>query len=150
MSGAFFITPANAEHIPEICLIERQSFSTPWSAASFQKEFSDGLAHYFVALSEGGGDVVGYCGYWSIVGEAHITNVAVRPDFRRRGVARALLSAMLADIAARGHTAATLEVRDGNSAAICLYEGFGFYHAGVRKNYYQKEKKDALIMWKRL
>ena len=148
----FIYTRARIEHIPQICEIERQCFSEPWPAKSFKKEFTDGLASYFVAkrLSPSGketGIIAGFCGYWSVAGEAHITNVAVHPRYRERGVGAGLIDAMIDDIYVRGHSAATLEVREDNAVAIRLYERFGFERAGIRKKYYDKGKKDALIMW---
>ena len=148
MSGGEIFEYARAlpRHIAQICEIENQSFSSPWSELSFSKEFEDGLARYFIAKGED--NVVGYCGYWSIVGEAHITNIAVHPDYRGRGIGGRLMQEMLNDIEALGHTAATLEVREDNYPAIRLYERYGFTQAGMRKNYYEKERKNALIMWK--
>ena len=169
----YIYTLALACHIPQIHGIELLSFAEPWSMESFNKEFEDGLARYFVALApqpaggslgqaagycngqeqaagynSGIGMVAGYCGYWSVAGEAHITNVAVHPSHRRRGVGAGLVACMLGDIDSRGHSAATLEVRVDNHTAIRLYERHGFKPAGVRKKYYDHGKKDALIMWK--
>ena len=154
-------------HIPQIYEIEKLCFPDPWSVSSFIKEFEDEKARYFIAEVQNSiqntgehsiadsaaetqtGAVAGYCGYWSIVGEAHITNIAVHPDNRGRGVGAGLIGAMLDDIAELGHTAATLEVREDNYVAIRLYERFGFEQYGRRKKYYTREKKDALIMWKK-
>ena len=152
IADGFIYTPALAEHIKDIHEIERLSFPDPWSVESFMKEFEDGLASYFVAkkLSPDGretGAIGGFCGYWSIAGEAHVTNVAVHPDYRGIGVGAGLIHAMMCDIVARGHTAATLEVREDNHTAIRLYKKFGFQPAGKRKKYYDNGKKDALIMW---
>jgi len=159
---------AGAEHISQICDIENLSFTEPWSYDSIEREFTDSLARYFVAIfhvddaDHTGPDkingsarvdawrVAGYCGYWSIAGEAHITNIAVHPEHRGRGVGAGLINAMLNDIASQKHMSATLEVRVDNDAAIRLYERFGFERAGKRKNYYDHGKKDALIMWKML
>ena len=151
----FIYVRAQPEHIEQIYDIECLSFSDPWSKESIGREFSDGLARYFVAIqlsAEGRetGFIAGYCGYWSIVGEAHITNVAVRPDYRNRGVGGGLIHAMLGDIAIAGHESATLEVRVNNAGAIRLYEKFGFKQSGVRRNYYDHPKCDALIMWKKI
>jgi len=146
--------PARPEHIPQILEIEYQSFSQPWSAESFRKEFEDELARYFVAakLPQTGAGIeiiAGYCGYWSILDEAHITNIAVLPGLRGQGLGTGLISAMLCDVVVNGHKSATLEVRCDNYPAIRLYERFGFKCEGVRKKYYDNGKKDALIMWKK-
>ena len=137
---------AEARHAAAILEIERLCFAVPWSEASIEAEFEDNLAHYFI--SSVGESIVGYCGYWRILDEAHITNIAVHPDYRGRGIGAGLLGVMLADIEADGIHAVTLEVREGNTPALKLYEAFGFETAGIRKNYYQKEKKNAIIMWK--
>jgi len=144
---------AHAGHIQQIYEIERLSFSEPWSVESFKKEFGDSLARYFVAaqLPRSGcapDMIAGYCGYWSVAGEAHITNIAVHPDLRGRGIGAGLVSAMLEDMKIHNHTAATLEVRVDNYTAIRLYEKYGFKPAGIRRKYYDHGKKDALIMWK--
>ena len=154
----FIYIMARPEHIPQICEIERQCFSEPWSPESITREFTDDMARYFVAESgahtagqnETPGVVAGYCGYWSIAGEAHITNVAVNPNFRNRGAGAGLIGFMLGDIKALRHSAATLEVREDNYTAIRLYERFGFERAGLRRKYYDHGKKDALIMWKKI
>ncbi|MDR1060372.1 MAG: ribosomal protein S18-alanine N-acetyltransferase [Clostridiales bacterium] len=138
--------PARREHIPGIHEIEKLSFATPWSAESFEREFDDDLARYFVALRDGA--VIGYCGYWSVAGEAHVTNVAVHPSHRRRHVGIGLMRRMLRDIADSGIGHITLEAREDNAAAISMYEQLGFSRSGLRKNYYAKERKNAIIMWK--
>ena len=136
---------------PQMCSIECLSFANPWPRSAFDDELREELARYFVAKEPSGacGRVIGYCGYWNVAGEAHITNVAVHPAHRGRGVGGGLLRAMLDDAASVGATAATLETRTDNAPAIRLYERFGFERAGVRKRYYDNGKKDALIMWKR-
>ena len=154
IAEGYIYTQAQPANIPQIVEIERLSFSEPWPAESFVNEFNDTLARYFIALQlspEGRvTDVAaGYCGYWSIVGEAHVTNIAVHPGHRGRGVGAGLLDCMLGDILVLGHTAATLEVREDNSTAIRLYERFGFESAGIRKKYYDHGRKNALIMWKK-
>ena len=155
IADGYAYTRARADHIAQILEIERLSFSDPWSADSFEREFEDGLARYFIA-SQLGADgaltelVAGFCGYWSIAGEAHITNVAVRPGHRGEGVGAGLIYAMLCDIRVLGHSAATLEVREDNFVAMRLYARFGFEITGKRKKYYDRGTKDALIMWARI
>lgn len=154
ISDSYIYVLAVRADIPQIYGVERMSFPDPWSRAAFDEEFKDGHARYFVAkkLSESGREtdiIAGFCGYWQIIDEAHITNVAVHPSHRRLGVGAGLLDAMLADARALGITAATLEVREDNYEAISLYERFGFRREGVRKKYYENGSKDALIMWNR-
>ena len=91
---------------------------------------------------------MGYCGMWGIVGEGQITNVAVAPQYRRQGVAKKLFRVFLDKGEQKGLTAFTLEVRTSNVPAIELYKSFGFKEAGVRKDFYELPKEDALIMWR--
>jgi ribosomal-protein-alanine N-acetyltransferase len=123
-------------------------FSAPWSEESFEKEIRENrLAFYIVA--EINGIMVGYAGLWCIVDEGHITNVAVHPDFRRRGIGEALVSVLLDHTVRNGILSHTLEVRASNEAAITLYSKFGFQPAGFRKNYYEDNGEDAIIMWRK-
>jgi len=122
-------------------------FSAPWSEVSFRKEIKENrLAFYIVA--EMSGRMVGYAGLWSIVDEGHITNVAVHPDFRRKGIGEALITVLLKHTLENGILSHTLEVRASNDPAISLYMKFGFEPAGLRKNYYEDNGEDAIIMWR--
>jgi len=122
-------------------------FSAPWSEESFRKEITDNrLAFYIVAEIDG--RMVGYAGLWGIVDEGHITNVAVHPDFRRKGIGEALITVLLSHTRENGILSHTLEVRASNEAAISLYMKFGFEPAGLRKNYYEDNGEDAIIMWR--
>jgi ribosomal-protein-alanine N-acetyltransferase len=94
--------------------------------------------------------VAGYCGFWGILDEGYIYNVAVKKEFRRRHIGYLMLKTLLDDSAGRGITSFTLEVRYSNAAAIKLYEALGFVRAGVRKDFYTKPKEDAVIMWLKL
>jgi ribosomal-protein-alanine N-acetyltransferase len=98
-------------------------------------------------LYELSGEIYAYGGYWVILEEAHITNIAVDPEKRRLGIGRTLVSAMLETMQSNDIKKVTLEVRDGNTAARRLYESFGFKEAGIRPDYYQEPKEDAIIMW---
>lgn len=122
-------------------------FSAPWSEESFRKEITENhLAFYIVA--EISGRMVGYAGLWGIVDEGHITNVAVHPDFRRKGIGEALITVLLSHTRENGILSHTLEVRASNEAAISLYSKFGFEPAGLRKKYYEDNGEDAIIMWR--
>ena len=129
----------------EIALIERASFTEPWSEQSFINEAKDENHIYLVAEKEG--KIIGYCGMWDIVKEGHITNVCVEASHRHQGVGRRLLTELLSIAKEREITAVTLEVRDSNLAAISLYEQLGFHYAGRRKGFYSFPKEDAVIMW---
>ncbi|MDA8233576.1 MAG: ribosomal protein S18-alanine N-acetyltransferase [Clostridia bacterium] len=140
-------TPMGWEHIDEILAIEAVSFPTPWSRQSFLHELSDNdLACYVVALD--GDKVAGYAGMWIIIDEAHLTNVAVHPDYRGRGIGARLLEELLERAVKLGAERMTLEVRVSNQAARHLYTRMGFRPMGLRKGYYTDTREDAVIMWK--
>jgi len=142
------VVPFAKEHLNQAHEIEEASFLTPWSKRSLEKDaLENKLAIYLVALKD---DVVtGYIGMWHIGDEGHITNVAVSPKFRQKGMGEALLKALIQAAEKKGITALTLEVRVSNMAAINLYKNHGFKIEGHRKNYYTDTKEDALIMWRR-
>ena len=138
---------ANANDIDRIAEMEKVCFpEDPWSRDMVAAEFS-GLnqARYYAA--EEGGEIVAYAGIWVIPPEGYITNVAVLPECRRKGIASAVLQKMIEDSLAEGVTDITLEVRVSNAPAIALYKSFGFEEAGIRPKYYQ-DGEDALIMWR--
>lgn len=125
--------------------IERVSFPTPWSRGAFVYELKQNrAARCWVARIAG--ELVGYLCLWEVGSELHITNLAVHPAWRRRGVARTLLGEILADARQRRLNLAFLEVRPTNWEAQALYEGFGFQVIGQRKGYYADTGEDALIM----
>ena len=136
-----------AEDVPFISRLEEETFSMPWSAASFLQMIEKEDARYYVAEEDG--KLLGGCGLLLIAGEGTITNVVVAPEARRRGVATGMLSHLLAAGDREGLTAYTLEVRVSNQAAIALYEKLGFVSEGIRPNFYEKPTEDAMIMWKR-
>jgi len=133
--------------LDEVLAIERVSFPTPWSRGAFMAElFDSSRSCYLVAKLNG--RVVGYIGVWLILDEAHITNIAVHPCYRRRGIGRKLLRSMMRVAASRGAKRMTLEVRASNIGAQRLYEQLGFTSVGVRRGYYHDNNEDAIIMWK--
>ena len=136
------------EHLEEITALEQQCFETPWSKATFEKELDNSISAYFVALSETG-HVVGYAGVWMMVDVGNITNIAVAPSYRCRGIGRMLLSRLIESCMLAGMASITLEVREGNQTAIALYSGMGFHLCGRRRRYYQG-KEDALLMTRML
>jgi ribosomal-protein-alanine N-acetyltransferase len=146
---AFALAPMTLDDLDEIMAIERASFQTPWSSGAFRYELSQNrVAHCTVMRA--GARIVGYLCLWEIGHEVHITNLAVHPDFRRRGAARALLEAMLDGARRRGVELVFLEVRPTNAGAIGLYGSFGFQVIGRRKGYYFDNGEDALVMEARL
>ena len=136
-----------AVDVPFISRLEEESFSMPWSAASFLQMIEKEDTAYFVA--EENGQLLGGCGLLMIAGEGNITNVVVAPGARRRGVATGLLTYLMAEGDRAGLSAYTLEVRVSNAAAIGLYGKLGFVSEGIRPNFYEKPTEDAMIMWKR-
>jgi len=147
------IEPMRVADIDMVLEIERRSFPTPWSRAAFVSELLDNdRAHYLVArtATQNGPLVVGYIGLWLIAGEGHITNVAVHPDYRQRGIGRRLLEAAADLCRLRSARRMTLEVRVSNLVAQRLYRDLGFVSAGIRRGYYRDNNEDAIIMWKDL
>lgn len=135
--------PADLEEIAEL---EVRCFSAPWSREALEHDMiSNAMSKYIVAEFEG--KVVGYMGFWNIVNEAHVNNVAVSPDYRRLHIGSAIIDTFLKFCDEKGFYGETLEVRVSNSPAIGLYEKFGFEEAGVRPGYYE-DGEDALIMWR--
>lgn len=132
-------------HIPRILEIERQCNSAPWSDRSFRNETTNPQAIFIVAFLNG--EIVGFGGLWLCVDEAHITTLAVAPDFRRKGLGRALMVELLQRARERGMTCTTLEVRAGNTAAIELYKSLGYIDTARRRGYYPDNKEDAIVMW---
>ncbi len=131
-------------HIDEIVEIETKSFSVPWSKTAFLGELKNQNAHYFV--SKVNDKVVGYGGFWYIVNEGHITNIAVAEEYRGKKIGKKILNAMINATEEMWIIGLTLEVRVSNEVAINFYKGLGFVEEGVRKNYYEN-KEDAIIMW---
>lgn len=137
----------NVDHLDQVLQIEKASFPAPWSRDAFLGEIlQNDLAYYIVAVSDGA--VSGYGGMWLILDQAHITNVAVGPDWRGKGLGKALMLEMIQLAAVRGAGSMTLEVRPSNKVARRLYHGLGFEERGVRKCYYAETNEDAIIMWK--
>lgn len=140
------VVPMRKRHLDRVMHIERRAYPNPWSRSVFESELSQGITRsYLVALQ--GRVVVGYCGTLYVVDEAHITNIAVDPDWHRMHVGTRLLCETVHRAWARKIRAITLEVRVSNLKAQRLYQIFGFQPAGVRKGYYQESNEDALIMW---
>ena len=141
------IVPMNADHLDEVAELERICFSTPWSRNMLAEELENACSAFLVAEDDTG-KVVGYAGLQVILDEGYITNVAVRPECRRNGIAGKLLQVFL-DFGQANHLAfLTLEVRASNYDAIALYGSRGFRSVGRRKNYYEHPREDAVIMTK--
>lgn len=133
-------------HVPAVAAIEAASSASPWTVGLFEGEFdvAPETRTWWVAVRDMA--VVGFAGAMYVEDEAHVMNVAVAPAMRRRGIARRLFAALLADAAERGARHLTLEVRTSNVAARQLYQQFGLAPAGVRRGYYP-DGEDALVLW---
>lgn len=140
------IVPMTSAHLDEVADLERICFSTPWSRNMLAEELDNACSAFLVAFDPEDGSVVGYAGLLVIADEGYITNVAVRPESRRGGVAGQLLDVFLNFAASNKLAFLTLEVRESNYAAIALYGSRGFRGAGRRRNYYEHPKEDAIIM----
>ncbi len=143
------IRPMRIEDLKAVLAIERVSFSTPWSIQSFTAELRDNeYARYFCLVVDE--QVIGYMGLWYILDEGHITNIAIAPEYRCKGLGESLIRSVMKIMISNGMERMTLEVRVSNLAARNLYKRLGFVTAGVRKGYYADNREDALIMWAEL
>jgi ribosomal-protein-alanine N-acetyltransferase len=135
------------DDIEQVLDVENNSFALPWSENAFRKEMKENDLALYVVIEENG-RVVGYAGLWVIGHEGHITNVAVHPQFRKKGYGDLLIDRLLCEGEKKGINAYTLEVRVSNRPAQKLYEKYGFKSVGIRPKYYEDNKEDAMIMWK--
>lgn len=135
-------------HVAQIAQLEKLCFSDPWSENSVASELDNPLSLWLVALD--GETVAGYVGSQSVLDGADMMNVAVHPDYRRKGIARELVTGLINALVEKGVKSLALEVRVSNAPAISLYEQMGFQQVGLRPNYYRNPKENALIMRKEL
>lgn len=133
-------------HVAQVAELEKLCFSDPWSEKSVASELNNALSLWLVAVD--GDTVAGYVGSQSVLGESDMMNVAVHPDFRRRGVGEALILELIAALKEQGNHCLSLEVRASNEPARNLYEKLGFRQVGLRPNYYRNPKEDACILRK--
>jgi [ribosomal protein S18]-alanine N-acetyltransferase len=136
------------DQIDDILAIEEASFTNPWTRAMYLSELENKGVSFCYLAKRDDGQAVGFCSFWRVLDELHINNIAVLPEFRRHGIATALLTYVLAEGVRLGAKRATLEVRRSNDQARALYERFGFTIAGVRQAYYTKPVEDALVLWR--
>ncbi len=142
------IVTMNESHISKIAELEKACFSDPWSERSIASELENELSLWLVY--EENGAVLGYIGSQSVPPESDMMNLAVLPEARKQGVAKALVSELMRLLHSRGMESLTLEVRASNAPAIGLYTKFGFMQIGRRPRYYVNQTEDALIMRKEL
>jgi ribosomal-protein-alanine N-acetyltransferase len=140
------LVPMRRRHLRSVLHIETHAYPTPWSFSLFMSELAlRGSRAYYVARV--GGSVVGYGGIMLVAEDAHVTTLAVHPNWQRQQIASRLLLQLTRAAIARGARHLTLEVRINNTGAQELYRKFGFAPVGVRRGYYVETNEDALIMW---
>ncbi len=144
--GNMRIVPLEPRHIKEIARLEELCFAEPWSEEGILEAYRLGT-RFFVA--EEAGSLIGYIGVKAVIDEGYITNIAVFPQYRRKGVASSLLNKVFAFAKEKRLSFVSLEVRPSNTAAVSLYEKAGFKEEGRRKDFYRLPREDALIMTKR-
>ena len=142
------IVPFRTEHTDGIYEIEVMSFSVPWAKPIFGEITSVPWLKFFTVLDDE--KIIGYCGLNHILDEGQIINIAVHPDYRRRGIGNLLMDEMITYAKNNEIVLLTLEVRQSNTAARTLYEKYGFYAVGIRPGYYTHPTEDAVLMNKDL
>ena len=140
------IEPMNASHVPQIAQLEKRCFSDPWSEKSIASELENPLSVWLVDVD--GGQLIGYVGSQTVLGETDMMNLAVAPEARRQGTGRALVLALVDALTEKGSHSLMLEVRVSNTPAQKLYESLGFSQVGRRPKYYVNPREDALILRK--
>ena len=141
------IEPMRRRHLADVLEIEQVSYPKPWSRNVFHSELELARAgDRFYIVARTGAVAIGYAGLMFVVGDAHVTNIAVSAERQRNGIATRLLATLSWEAIRRGCDAMTLEVRVSNTGAQALYRSFGFVPAGVRQRYYENTE-DAIVMW---
>ena len=134
------VKEATLTDVAEIVKIEQACFSTPWTEQGISESIENENTHLYIALADG--TVAGYMGVQIFSGEGSVTNVATLPEYRRKGVAKALIERVLQN----EMDFLTLEVRESNAPAIALYESIGFERVGVRPHFYRNPDENAVLM----
>nr|WP_315020261.1 ribosomal protein S18-alanine N-acetyltransferase [uncultured Aminipila sp.] len=141
------IRVAEERDIKPMADLDRICFAEPWSEEAFKSDIMENDRAFYI-VAEIDGRLAGYAGLWVIVDEGHITNVAVAPENRRKGIGRAIVATLIEVAEENGLNSFTLEVRESNLAAQALYREFKFKPAGIRKGYYLDNGENAIIMWR--
>ena len=141
----FHIRRMTVEDVPAVAELDRISFSLPWTERSFQFEVSSNPASR-CWVAEQGGQIIGVVVAWLLLDEVHIATIATHPEFRRQGIAQALLAHVLKLGAKDGALSSFLEVRASNLAAQAMYHKFGYEETGRRLRYYKDNGEDAILM----
>ncbi|AQU78295.1 MULTISPECIES: ribosomal protein S18-alanine N-acetyltransferase [Planococcus] len=134
------------EDLDAVYEIEVLSFTLPWTKDAFYHEMvTNEHAYYVIAETQVG--IVGYCGMWLVMDEAHVTNIAIHPDQRGKKLGGGLMQAAIDTAKEQGAVLMTLEARVSNTVAQNLYRKLGFKNGGIRKRYYTDNYEDAIVMW---
>lgn len=140
------IVKMTAAHVDAVAALEKLCFDDPWSVLSILSELHNPLSLWLIAVENG--DVLGYVGSQSVLGEADMMNLAVHPAYRRKGIGQMLVTKLVEALAKQDVHCLTLEVRASNDPAIALYTRMGFVQVGLRRNYYRNPREDARILRK--
>ena len=132
------------EYSDELSKIDRECFSTPWSCESFMNESKNENATYVIAHMDN--EIIGYAGFWKVVDEGQITNIAVKKNYRGQGIGKKIVNELIKKAKSQSVKTLTLEVRESNIIAINLYSAFGFEKVGIRNNYYKNPLENAILM----
>lgn len=136
---------AKSSDLDDIYELDVQTFTMPWSKEALSYDILEN-DNAFVIVAEYEGEFAGYADIWTVLDEADLNSIAVRVDFRRKGIGDAIMLAMIEMLSANGVATINLEVRVSNMPAIKLYKKYGFNECGVRPGYYLDNGEDALIM----
>ncbi len=131
--------------VDDVLNISSLSLKESWTKDSFLKELTNPLAKYFLIKEDN--KILGFAGVWIILDEGHITNIAIHPTYRNKGMGTILLKSLIEKCKSYNCNSLTLEVRESNAVALNLYTKLGFKSVGKRKNYYSDNNEDAIIMW---
>jgi len=146
MSQTVSFRTMEEQDLDAIMVLEHKCFTMPWSRNAFYNELHQNQYAHYLVLEENE-QIIGYCGAWLVIDEAHITNIAILPTFQGRGLGEALLCEMIEQCREKGIERITLEVRVSNIVAQGLYKKLGFTEGAIRKNYYSDNQEDAIVMW---
>ncbi len=148
ISSDLKIQSLTRDNLTELLELDKACFNGLWTMEGYLRELESPNSHFFGLFSPfNDSELLGMGCFWSILEEAHITILAVHPEYHGRGLGKALLYVLLQTAVDLGLERATLEVRDSNQVAISLYQKFGFKTAGKRRGYYKDNNEDALILW---
>lgn len=142
----YIIRQMEKKDIEQVEKIEKEIFSIPWSAHSFEDAAMTKENIYLVC--ECNGVIAGYCGLWTVLGEGNITNMAVDKEYRKKGIGEALMKEMEKRGRQKDVDIFFLEVRQSNAAARRLYDKMGYKEIGTRKRFYERPVEDAIVMSK--